>query len=70
MYIHTIHTINVPFHAQMVKPFGPGFPAELAERASKMEVWATNFEDSGEYTEFRLFDDKGELLGIEKIEGY
>ena len=52
-------------------PFGPGFSEEIAEQASKMEVWGTGIKDPGpDYCEFRLIDDGGQQIAAKRVGGY
>lgn len=50
-------------------PLGPGFTAEEASRADRLEVWVTTAEEDVDFTEFRLM--KGDrLIGIRRIKGF
>lgn len=55
--------------ATAAPPFGPGFDAELARQADRMEVWGTTEEAPADYTEFRLLKD-GRMIGVARIPGY
>ncbi len=56
--------------AQKSPPFGPGFPADLAARATRLEVWGTTLTDAGDdYTEFRLYSGRV-LLEKRRLAGY
>jgi len=62
---------NARTQAAAPPPFGPGFPPEIAEKAEKLEVTGTSFNDAGpDYCEFRVFDRQGTLLGLKRVEGY
>lgn len=49
--------------------FSPRFDEEQIKQADRVEVWATSFNDAGEYCEFRLM--KGDkVLAKSQIRGY
>lgn len=50
-------------------PFGPGFPAEDASRAERLEVWGTPLDADADFTEFRLMEGD-RLLGIRRLKGF
>lgn len=53
------------------RPFGPGFPGAKVEKAERMEVWGSSFNDAGgDYCEFRLFDDAGRQIAQSRVDGY
>lgn len=57
--------------AKRCPPFGPGFPAELAELAERLEVWGTSCDDPGpDKTVFKLFDEGGRVIGERELAGY
>jgi hypothetical protein len=52
-------------------PFGPSFSAQIVEKTERLEVSGSGFDESGpDDCEFRVFDSKGELIGIKRIGGY
>jgi hypothetical protein len=52
-------------------PFGPGFPSSEIDRAVRMEVWGTKFDNPGpDYCEFRLFDAEGRKIASRRVDGY
>jgi hypothetical protein len=52
-------------------PFGPGFTSEEAMKASTLEVHGSSFSDPGEdFTEFRLLDAAGTVIGTRRVGGF
>jgi hypothetical protein len=51
-------------------PFGPGIPLAQLATATRLEVWATEVKDPGEYTEFRCFDAEGNQVATGRVDGY
>lgn len=52
-------------------PFGPGFSTAQCQKAIKMEIWGTSFNDTGpDYTVFKLFDRGGRVIAEKRIDGY
>jgi hypothetical protein len=52
-------------------PMGPGFTAEQADNAVRMETWGSSFRDPGpDWCEFRLFDANNKVVAIRRTEGY
>ena len=49
--------------------FQPKFKQEDIDKADRLEVWATSFQDSGEYCEFRLMSGD-EVIASSRIQGY
>ncbi len=71
MYKQATITQDVPKMAMELPPFGPGFDRATAEDAVRMEVWCTSFNDpSPDFTEFRLFNAKGEQYAQGQVDGY
>lgn len=52
------------------KPFGPGLKQADAEKAAKLEVWATTVKEGGEKTEFRLLNAEGKRIATGTVAGY
>ena len=71
---HLIKKINGEYllsAATEAFPFGPGFDAEVVSRADYMEVWGSDFSDSGsDWAEFKLFSEKNNLIGRKRVIGY
>lgn len=68
MYKHDEHTGDAARKAAASpRPFGIGVNDPRIER---IEVWATSFNDPGEYCEFRCFDVDGKAIGTYRIAGY
>jgi hypothetical protein len=71
MYKYKTITENVQRIAMEPPPFGAGFDKETALRGVRIEVWCSSFSDSGsDFTEFRLFDSKGNQIAIAKENGF
>lgn len=52
-------------------PFGPGVCRDIAEKAARMEVWGSNFNEPGpDYCEFRLYDVAGIVVDRRRVDGY
>jgi hypothetical protein len=52
-------------------PFGPGVETHIAAQTMRMEVWASSFMDlGGDFCEFRLYDEFGQLVLTKRIVGY
>tara|TARA_R110000824_G_scaffold379016_2_gene570824 strand:- start:1736 stop:1936 length:201 start_codon:yes stop_codon:yes gene_type:complete len=49
--------------------FTPRFETAEIAQADRVEVWATNFEDAGEYCEFRLMNGDT-VINKSTIQGY
>jgi hypothetical protein len=57
--------------ASQSHPFGPEFSNEQINQAAKMEVWGSQFHESGgDYVEFKLFCCHGQLIAQKRIGGY
>ena len=57
--------------AREKSPFGPGFTEAEAAKGEKLEVWFSQLGDPGEdFTEFRLLDAAGNILGVKRVAGY
>lgn len=55
--------------AQVMPPMGPGMEAECAALATRLEQWASEWDDPRDYTEWRLY--QGEtLLETLRVEGF
>lgn len=55
--------------AQERPPFGPGFPAEDAERATRLVHTGSSFSDPGpNWNRYELFEGEA-LIGARRIEG-
>jgi hypothetical protein len=52
-------------------PGGPGVCREVAERAAKMQVWGSSFNDPGDdFCEFVLLDANGVVIDRRRVAGY
>jgi len=70
--MHLINTVTdelLEREALTPPPFGPGFKF-LPHGTIRMEVWGTSFKDAGEYCEFRLLNEAGEVLQTRQVDGY
>ena len=71
MYLSLTILVSVPEEARLQPPFGPGFTANEAEGAVKMEVWSSSFSDPGEdFNEWRLFDKDGKQIQTRRRSGF
>lgn len=52
-------------------PFGAGFPKEIAEQTTKLEVHGSSFNDPGpDFCLFKAFNADGEVVGERRVNGY
>ncbi|QOX80874.1 hypothetical protein FY034_17785 (plasmid) [Trichlorobacter lovleyi] len=51
-------------------PSGAGFTPEQVQKALKLQVWCTRFENPEEYTEFRLIGPDGDVSAMRRVDGY
>lgn len=49
--------------------FQPKFDEDKVAQADRLEIWATNFEDNGEYCDFRLMQGDT-VIASKTIQGY
>jgi len=71
MYLHSAALGQAAKELAAEKPpFGPGLSTEAAQQAARVEVWATAFSDSGEYTEFRVWDAHERQIATVRVNGY
>jgi len=52
-------------------PFTPDFPKDEIEKAAKLEIWGSDFDEpGGDYCEFRLIDKEGVQISAARVPGY